>query len=157
MLDHGALVEDDLGDRIAEGDATGGSRVGLDDRCPAAGACEHHRQRMRHERGGAGVGDEHEVDRLCNRCVGRDPNEGSVLAQGHVKRRERLGLLAQQAPPQQGLERLAFLREHRGQAGEFDALGYSLQRRKSGGEVPVDKDQPRAAEIAGEPGDVCVR
>ena len=77
---YGALVEDDLGDCIAEVDAACDARVGLHDRRPAADACEHRRQRMRHERGGARVRDEHEVDRLFYGCVGRDPNEGSILA-----------------------------------------------------------------------------
>ena len=154
MFDDGALVEDDLGERIVEVDAAFDACMGLHDRRPAAGACEHHRQRMRHQRGGARIRDEHQVDRFFHGRVGRDPNESAVLTQGYIERGESLGALAEQALLEQRFERLAFLGEHRGEAAELDAFRQVLQRRKLVDEITVDEDHPRAAEIAREFGDV---
>ena len=148
VLEAGAVLEDDLRDRVGEVRGAGDPRVALHDLDLAAAAGDHDRAGMADRgRGPRSPGrHEDEVDGLVHRQAGRDEDECPVLEERRVEVGEGGRLIAHDAAEMRS-QPLRLPREHVGQAADLQAA-LRRDRRQSRSEAAVDEDDLVALERA---------
>ena len=142
-----AGLEHDLAQRVAQVDPGADGHMAFDQACMAAGAELDQAARMRRQRRGARIGEEHQVNRPLKRAVGGDLQYGAVLAEGGIERAEGMWRHLQ-GTRQQGFEGRALCFRQGRQVAQAHARGQPRQRREPRGEMAIDEHQSRAAVVA---------
>jgi hypothetical protein len=129
VVDDGAVLERDLGDRIGEVHRVGGAAVAFDDRDLALPARPHEHARMAGRGLGPRRGQEDDVDGLRQHHALGDGDEGAVVQERRIERGERASRSAGLAV-ERGLDELGLAVEHVAQAADVQAV-----RGGRGGEI----------------------